>query len=711
MESVSRRPAAPAAAPLSKSARAIFAVSIFLSAFLLFQVQPMFGRFILPWFGGTPEVWTTCMLFFQLFLLAGYAYSHWLVTVLRPRTQALVHAALLVAAAALAFRVIPPESLKPSPGQSPVLLILQICALCIGLPYFVLSTTGPLLQGWLARCHGAAVPYRLYALSNAGSLLALLTFPFVFEPLLSRSRLAGFWSGGFVLFAVCCGLCALTILRRVPQPAPAQPGPHHDKSGAKPDRLARFLWLALPFAASVELLAVTNKITQDIAAIPFLWVLPLSLYLLSFVICFDHQRWYKRGFFVVLFALGIAGVIGSRRLEEQAADVRLVISLYGFMLFACCMVCHGELYRLKPPARYLTGYYLLIAAGGAAGGLFVGVLAPLIFNVYHELHLGLLAAVLFVLMADRTSALARSRRRYLWMGAIVAVGLAGILFQGKLSVDRQTALENTRNFFGVLTVWEESPEAPENHKRLLMHGTTFHGLQFIAPDKRLLPTAYYSPESGVGLLMEATREQSGRRIGIIGLGVGTIAIYGHEGDLVRFYEINPEVHRLANQYFTYLSSSPARLEYVFGDGRLSMEAETPQNYDILVLDAFSSDSVPVHLLTKEAMEIYLKHLAPDGVLAFHISTMHLDLQSVVWKLADRLGLRSLWIEGYENEERGALASDWILLSRSGAVLDNPLLQEAASQPYGGLERIDLWTDDRVNLLQVLRASPLRSAAK
>lgn len=665
----------------------------------------MFGRFILPWFGGTPEVWTTCMLFFQCFLLGGYAYSHWLVSTLRPRQQAVVHLLLLVAAAVLAFWIVPSDALKPTPDQNPILQILWICTLCIGLPYFVLSTTGPLLQGWLARHQGAAVPYRLYALSNAGSLLALLTFPFLFEPLLGRAAQARFWTGGFVLFAVFCGVCALVVWRRGALPA-GDPAPTHAANDpAKPiDRAARLLWLALPLGASVELLAVTNKITQDVAAIPFLWVLPLSLYLLSFILCFDHDRWYKRGLFIPLFVLGIIGVIVSRRFEEQAADVRILIGLYCFMLFSCCMVCHGELYRLKPPARHLTGYYLMVAAGGAGGGLFVGIVAPLVFSVYHELHLGLLATVLFLLLADRSSALAHSKRRYVWMAAILTVGLAGILFQGRLTTNYQTAIENSRNFFGVLTVWEEKPDSPHEHKFLLMHGTTFHGLQFVSPDKRLLPTAYYSPTSGVGRLMEATADQPGRRIGVVGLGVGTLAAYGRESDLIRFYEINPEVHRLATEYFTYLSAGKAEQEFVFGDARLSMEAEAPQRYDILVIDAFSSDSVPVHLLTKEAMEIYLRHLAPDGVLAFHLSTNYLDLLSVVWKLADHLDLHTLWIEGYGNEARGALPSDWILLSRSEEALSSRRLRLAAGEPDSDPDRIDLWTDDHVNLLQILRVN-------
>ncbi|MCE5185247.1 MAG: fused MFS/spermidine synthase [Planctomycetaceae bacterium] len=469
----------------------------------------------------------------------------------------------------------------------------------------------------------------------------------------------------------------------------------------------RLLWLALPAAASVELLAVTNKITQDIAVIPFLWVLPLGLYLLSFILCFEHQRWYKRAVWIPLFIAGIIGVIYARADEMNILDVRLLIGLYVFMLFTCCMVCHGEVYRLRPPARHLTEYYLLLSAGGALGGFFVAVIAPLIFNVYIELWLGILAAALFLLIAEDVGekpSQHKSRRKLLIAG-LVLVGAAGIALMGRRSLDNQRALENRRNFFGTLTVWEESWDDPQQHKLLLQHGTTFHGLQFQSPQKRDIPTAYYTRDSGVGLVMQNFKNVQSRRIGIVGLGVGTIAIYGQPNDAIRFYEINEDVELLARQYFTYLEDSAATAEVALGDARLTMENETPQDYDVLVLDAFSSDAVPVHLLTKEAMDVYLKHLTSDGVLAFHISTNHLDLQSVVWRLAEEFGLHAAWIEGFENPETGALSSDWILVSREKAFLDSEIIKKASTPPTDRRKDVMLWTDDHINLLQILKKKP------
>ncbi|MHC5157576.1 MAG: fused MFS/spermidine synthase [Planctomycetota bacterium] len=692
----------------------VFAAAIFSGAFLLFQVQPLIGRFLLPWFGGSPEVWTTCMLFFQVFLLAGYAYAHLLIRI-RPKLQALLHIGLL-GAALFFLPILPKESFVPTAESNPILQILLICSLTVGLPYLLLAATSPLIQAWFSGAFPKRNPYRLYALSNAGSLLGLVSFPFVFEPVFSRVAMVHLWSMAFAAFAVLCA--AVVLLARNSQSVIPLPGPTiGTQDTVKPRTSIWWLWLALPAAASVELLAVTNKITQDFAVVPFLWVLPLSLYLLSFIICFEHQRWYKRGLFVPLFILGIIGVIYARIAEQGILNILTLIGLYVFMLFSCCMVCHGELYRLRPATKNLTAYYLVIAAGGAMGGFFVAVVCPLIFKTYIELYLGLLACALFLLLAEELQKVSKSKggnsevtahpakpiavRSRVLMGLLVLVGGIGILFMGKRSTDNQHAIDNSRNFFGVLTIWEEAADDRDQHKLLMQHGTTFHGLQFQSPGKKDLPTAYYSPDSGIGLTLRTMPKQENRKIGIVGLGVGTIAVYGHKTDTIRFYEINPEVERLARKYFTYLEDSKAQVDVVLGDARLTMEREKPQHYDVLVVDAFSSDAVPVHLLTAEAMEIYLKHVSKDGVLAFHISTMHLDLHSVVWKLADHFGLETAWIEGFEDEEEGALASDWILLSRSRDFLDCQAIQKAVSSPKSRRKDVGLWTDDHMNLLEIL----------
>ncbi len=677
----------------------LFGTTIFLGAFLLFQVQPLMGRFLLPWFGGTPDVWTACMLFFQLFLLAGYGWAHLNSRWFSLRQQAINQVLLLILAVAT-LSIVPAESLKPLPGENPLLRILLICSVCVGLPYFILSTTGPMLQAWLARFFPGAVPYRFYALGNTGSLLALLSFPFLFEPQMARPAIAKVWSAGFLLYAILYALIAIAAVMKSSSCSSIMSSDSRIES-APLSKKQLLLWIALPACASIELLAVTTTVTQDIAVIPFLWIVPLCLYLLSFIICFDHPRWYQRPVFLTLFMFSMAGVIYARNAGDSLGAVTL-ISLYMAMLFFCTMVCHGELYRLRPQSSHLTAYYLAIAAGGALGGIFVAVIAPLVFNVYHELHLGLLATVGVLLIVQQGGTLAYRVRRTIWVVALLVVGTLGILFQGHKSVKGQTAIENVRNFFGVLTVWEEAPNDPENHKLLLQHGTTFHGLQFQWPQKKLIPTAYYSPQSGVGLLLENMPKQDRRAIGVVGLGVGTIAIYGKPGDTVRFYEINPEVERLARKYFTYLSAGRANVDVVLGDARLTLDSEPPQNYDVLIVDAFSSDAVPIHLLTKEAFEIYLKHLAPNGVLAFHLSTMHLDLKSVVWKMAEHFNLDKMWIENDEIVGIGAMGSDWILLSRDDKALAIPSLQQKARSPKSDLSGIDLWTDDVTNLLQILK---------
>jgi spermidine synthase len=439
---------------------------------------------------------------------------------------------------------------------------------------------------------------------------------------------------------------------------------------------------------------------QDITVVPFLWVLPLSLYLLSFVICFDSEKWYVRPAFLITFVLAIVGVGLAWRYEAELSAWSQ-IWIYSGLLLACCMVCHGELFRLRPHPRHLTQYYLMIAAGGATGGIFVAVVAPLIFKTYHELHVGILACCLFVLLADKSEALSRGRRRLVWVGIILVAGVAAILAQTRRSDTYEAAVLNTRNFFGVLTVWEDYRDKPSMHQYVLQHGTTLHGLQFVDPAKHLQPTSYYGHSSGAGLALIFFPRQENRRIGVVGLGVGTLAAYGREGDYIRFYEINPAVKRLAETKFTYLANCRARVDVIMGDARLSLEAEPPQEFDLLVLDAFTSASVPVHLLTKEAFKIYLRHLKPDGVIAVHVSNQYLDLHSVVWKAAKHFRLKSAWVEDWNNDKKGVLASDWILLTNNEEFLELKAISLAAVPPEDEFRRIDLWTDDHVNLFQVL----------
>lgn len=690
----------------------VYALTIFVGAFLLFQIQPLIGKYILPWFGGGPGIWTTCMLFFQLLLLGGYAYAHCLSRWFKPRTQAVVHLVLLGAAVAL-LPIIPSDSWKPHGGDFPVLRILALLAACLGLPYFLLSATSPLLQQWFSRTHTNASPYRLYALSNVGSLLALISYPFYFETQFTRQTQAGLWGGGFVVFVICCAFCGWRLWQQTSstnQSMEAQ-SPVLPEANDRPSRHHRLLWLLLPACASVLLLATTNKICQDVAVMPFLWILPLGLYLLSFIICFDSPRWYVRPPFTVALLLSGFGICW---VLAQGIELALwkQVSIYSGTLFVCCMICHGELYRLKPAPRYLTSYYLMLAAGGALGGLFVAVAAPVLFSDFYELHVGLLLcwALFTAVLAGEPKPAAdqpeRWQTQWPWRLVICSIlGLGTLIFGNALwervRDERQQSVCKTRNFYGVLTVFEYCKDDPEEHYFMLQHGCTMHGLQFVEPPRSTWPTTYYGKQSGVGLAMDVL-PVGHRSIGVVGLGAGTLATYARAGDHLRIYEINPEVQRLARAYFTYLPYCLARVEVVLGDARLSLENEASQGFDLLVLDAFSSDAIPVHLLTKEAFDIYERHLQANGIIAVHISNQHLNLEPVVINLARHFHyeLAKIAHDGTE-EDWWDNGSTWMLLTHKGRKLHLPDLEKAAAAVPTNTFHLPLWTDDFASLFQIL----------
>jgi spermidine synthase len=710
----------------------VYAVTIFTGAFLLFQVQPLIGKYILPWFGGGPGVWTTCMLFFQVLLLGGYAYAHVTSQWLKSRAQAIVHLLLLAAALAL-LPIIPKDSWKPSGSGDPTLRILALLAFSIGLPYFVLSATGPLVQQWFSRSKPGASPYRLYALSNTGSLLALLSYPFFFETHFTRQTQAGLWAWGLAAYVICCALCAVRLWKS-DDSGPKTEGkskspPHSSDFGPRasfglrtsdfgllpPSPFDRLLWLSLPACASVLLLATTNKVCQDVAVIPFLWVLPLALYLLSFIICFDNPRWYKR----LPFGLALCATLGG--LCWVMFQRPHAIGAFAAGLFVCCMVCHGELYRLKPDSRYLTGYYLMIAAGGALGGLFVAVVAPLIFSDYFELHWGLmLCGLLFLVACLRTPldgragvlslphqqagskcALLFAKLHWpacgLFAAGLVALGVALWAQAHKLA---SLKAYRARNFYGVLTLFKH--EKSDQSYLELSHGQTVHGIQFLDPVRAAWPTTYYTEKSGGGLAINALPAVP-RRVGLVGLGAGTMAAYGQPGDYLRFYEINPDVYRLASSQFTYLRQCKGKVEVVLGDARLSLEQEPPQNFDLLVLDAFNSDAIPVHLLTEEAFALYQRHVKTNGLIAVHVSNRHLNLEPVMANLARRFNYELAIIEYVVSPDQWwNQSSIWALLSHDNELINSPALIEASRPPRAGTEIVPLWTDDFASLFQIIR---------
>ncbi len=694
-----------------------FTLSVLVSAFLLFQVQPMIGKLILPWFGGTPAVWSTVMLYFQVLLTGGYAYAYWLIGRVRERRQGAVHLCLLViSAAALAVTafswtapILPGSSWKPTGAGLPIWNIFKLLAVSVGLPYFLLSTNGPLMQAWFSRVFAGKSPYRLYALSNISSLLALISYPVLIEPWLPLKGQGWMWSAGYGLFVLLAGYGAWRAMR-VHAPKIKTPSRETEPQAAPPSMGIRLAWLAFSAVASILLLATTNQITQEVAVIPFLWVLPLTIYLLTFVLTFSGERWYNRPLFTLLMLA--AGIAFLWALIYPTAHIAILIVVYCLALFACCMVCHGELYRLRPDPKHLTSFYLMVSVGGALGGIAVNLIAPLIFKGYWELVLGMALCWLMLMAATfirPTTGLAQ-RARFVHDVVIGAVAVSLVIFSvyyvsGLASSARFAA----RNFYGVIRVIEFNPDQPEKHAYALAHGITTHGFQFIAPNRRLLPTCYYTETGGGGLaILNHPRYGQGMKVGVLGLGIGTLAAYGQPGDSYRLYEINPIVIDLAEGeqgYFSYLADSRAAVTVIEGDARLALEHELaqgqPQNFDVLILDTFSSDSIPVHLATKEALGLYLAHLAPDGILAAHISTQHLDLKPVFWQLARYYGLEMALIY---NEGDGDLAysSLWVLLSRDPAILKQEPISSRAIPLDDFTTQIRLWSDDYSNLFQILR---------
>ena len=760
----------------SRSLLLIYAATVFVSAFLLFQVQPLISRMILPWFGGSPAVWTTCMLFFQSVLFLGYAYAH-MAHKLAPKWQAVAHVVLLVVALGLA-RIEPSSAWKPHDAGAPTWRILLLLSACVGLPYFVLATTGPLLQAWFSRAFAGHSPYRLYALSNLGSLIALLSYPFWFEPQFGLRQQTWLWFGGFAIFVLLCGFVAFRLGRGVSQPlrettvdptpasAPvsaADPPPPVAQTATSAETEPTWrhwaLWLAFPAFGSFMLLATTNHVCQDVAVVPFLWVVPLSVYLLSFIVAFDHPRWYQPLAFALattvslyavaavyyvgfskfdLFELGHLGpylqqvlidvgwLVGRPKWSESATleiatSFVVALAFYFTSLFLICLLCHGQLARLRPAPRHLTSYYLMIAGGGALGGMLVSLVAPLVFTTYLEWKLGVFGgyvlAILVALAAWRGRRMAAPPKHpggAMRLGATLVKGMVVLLMLGGLyetvtflGLGGATSLEAVRNFYGTVSIREVDRKNPALHGYVMKSGRVVHGFQFVDPKKHAEPTTYYTRRSGVGRTLELLQARKpDLRVGTVGLGVGTLAAYAGPGSKYRFYEINPVVERFARdrRYFTYLADHADQVDVVLGDARLSLERQSPQRFHLLVLDAFSGDAIPSHLLTREAFEIYRGHLANrsedgiDGSIAVHVTNKYFDLRPVVVSAAAQLGLEYLTIKTRGADADGSNRAHWMILSRDRELIQalRPFVND--SEPP---RKPVVWTDDHSDPFKLL----------
>jgi hypothetical protein len=685
----------------------LFILTVFLGAFLLFQIQPIMGKYLLPWFGGVPAVWTVCLLFFQFLLLGGYVYAHFLQR-FKPRRQVIIHVLLLACAALISMvlffkwgsPILPAQSLKPVDEVNPTWNIFYLLLVSIGLAYFLLSTSTSLLQAWFHRIKPTESPYFFYGISNAAALLALISYPFIVEPLLTIQMHALLWSGGFLVYTGICLRCALGVRRMSLKGNPNRSGKAVLSENA-PGTKDYLLWTVLAACGVLALMSVTNQMTQDMPPVPFLWILALALYLLSYVVGFVDRPRQDQGLYI--FSLALSGFIAWVFVGKQLGYQLLIqIAGYSFILFSICLFCHNALYRIKPHPRYLTGFYLCLSLGGALGGLFVAIIAPLIFNRYWEYQLTLIMAAslaAIIVYRDRKGVFYKARHAG-WPLVI----LLAVFISFKPAKDTMESLHESRNFFGTLRVIRDFDKGISPYS--LFHGRIRHGGQYQHPKLAMRPTTYYTAESGIGQAIQTHPKRRGNepmRVGVVGLGVGTLATYGRENDLYRWYEINPTVIDLAcfSPYFSYIRDSAATIEIIPGDARIKLEHELrlsgSQQFDILVIDAFSGDSVPVHLLTREAFLLYLNHLNSDGLLAVHISSNHLNLVPLMQAMRDECGLHGVLIDHNAND-RFSLHSSWVVFGREKGSIPGMRWENAAFREKN--KSIRIWTDDFSNLLSL-----------
>jgi len=677
---------------LPQGRRLLFGATIFLGAFLLFLIEPLFAKLILPWFGGSAAVWATCLVFFQTALLLGYFYADATTRRLSPKRQSALHLVLMLVS--LFWLPIAPQSFWRSHVEvDPGWRILGLLTFSIGLPFILLSATSPLAQTWYARRASGRSPYHLFALSNLASLLALLSFPFLMETHLSSRQQIILWSAVYVLFVACCTLAAWLSGSPASNAVAASAPSEVAEEGAPPEFRTKLLWLGLSACGSMTLLAVTNHLTENVAPVPLLWVVPLALYLLSFALVFARQRLYSRWLIARFLAVAL-GAAGYAIYDSSLTHaIQISVPLFCSALFVVCLFCHGELVQRKPSVRFLTSFYLIIALGGALGAGCVGLLAPHLFSGIYEFPAVLLLTAFLasvVLWHEGWSA------RLFW--ASVTLGMCAVLVFN-VRTTRQNTVAMMRSFYGALRIQEFKAGLILPYRELL-HGTIQHGAQYLSFPENRNPTTYYGRRSGVGLALQYCCDGP-KRVGVIGLGAGTLAAYGKPGDSIRFYEINPQVIQIAKGWFTFLKQSPAKSEIILGDARLSLENERSQQLDVLAIDAFSGDAIPVHLLTREAFALYFRHLKPEGILAVHTSNTYLNLAPVVKLLAEDANYSARLIASDEDATALISSADWVLVTRNQRFLDNPEtsagIEDIAVPPH-----VRIWTDDYNNFFEILR---------
>lgn len=742
----------------------LYATTIFISAVLLFLLQPMFALMMLPLLGGAPAVWNTAVVFYQFLLLIGYLYAHLVHLWLPVRSQIVLHL-LLVLLPFLFLPIMLPAGWNPPTGTTPLLWVLQVLFVAVGIPFFVVSTTSPFLQSWFARSrHGTARdPYFLYAASNVGSIAALLSYPFLIQPRATLSMQSWAWSSGYGIFAVL--MVILSLLRWREARAVSTEGaclndaslidvtlseiPHEGVPLLDWGRRVR--WVALAFFPSSLMLSVTTYVTTHIAPLPLLWIVPLVLYLLTFIWAFSQvpfPSWKRSGWVLAALLAMLILFLGTQVL----AGGKWVIVLHLVVFFGVALFCHGRLAEDRPHPQYLTEFYLWLSLGGVLGGMFSALVAPLLFRSVLEYPLVLIAvAYFFQWKAIDPDPLERWRDGQVplilggivcgfiggsrWFGKEVdtltlsvllgfaglvgfafslrplrfALGL-GMLFGASLLHEhaRRPTIASERGFFGVVRVTEEVTQ----QYRLLIHGTTIHGSQSLDPARRREPLSYYSARSPIGQLFTVFAEQlRGQRVAVVGLGTGSLACYRKQDQEWTFYEIDPAIVHFARdpRYFTFLYDCAPQADIVLGDARLSLAAASAGHYGLIILDAYSSDAIPVHLLTREALAVYLAALTDHGLLAFHISNVYFNLAPVVGNLAYDAGLTALIRSDVEitdaEQKQGHYPSVWVVVARQAEDLQ-PLSADQHWKELPPASELSLWTDNFSSVLSVFRKNKM-----
>lgn len=673
----------------------MYSVTIFLSAFLIFLVQPIIGKIILPVYGGAPAVWTTCMVFFQAVLLLGYGYAHLLVSRCSSRARFRIHLSVLFFAC-ITLPLSAAQLTAGATGLNPIASIFVSLLIGIGLPYFAMTATAPLLQGSLTKYGQNDSIYKLYAVSNIGSLGALFLYPAIFEPSLKISGQLDIWSLGFLVVSV---LVSAVLWRTDVKKSDFESLPLVSETSPITGHQV-YLWAILSACGSVILLAASNQISQNIAAVPFLWILPLALYLMSYIAAFSGYPLYSLKVWFTIFTIALFfKIYWALTIFHPSLGFRLIGECV--VVFASLMLCHGELARQRPKTESLTIFYFTSSLGGVLGSLFVACAAPFVYQNYSEVAFGFLLCALLTIIASlirSTSHLFSSSGRIK-----TAISLATLAaFAVSLVIDRdEKSLISRRSFFGVVSVTEKNSDIPDYHFLRMHHGTIVHGTQLQAAGKRTIPTTYYGEQSGIGIVLQKYKSGKPRRIGVIGLGTGTIAVYGTKDDFFRYYEINNDVTEIAESIFSYLKDSKSRYEIIPGDARISLSLEESNQFDILLVDAFSGDSIPTHLLTREAGTEYLRHVNQEGILVFHVSNQFLDLVPVVSNVATELGLSAYSVKDPGILARGQSESTYVIVPRRPF---SPQLL-AATPALIRLETVDgqrSWTDDYSDLFSVLR---------